>query len=118
MLRRKEHAADQHRMRVMKKQQKRALAAEIAESQDLVDRNHAYGVELLDQIADKEYRKREGVNEKLEERKRLNLERRIENELLEKMKKDAIAEMENTRGIGIYWTRDITRVDVAATKVT
>ena len=81
-------------------------------------RNMEYGQEVLDQIADKAARKREVVNEKYEERKRLNLERRIENELLEKMKQDAIKRLAKEQGVGIEWSRDILRVEVESKKVT
>lgn len=58
------------------------------------------------------------VNEKYEERKRLNLERRIENELLEQMKLDAIKRLAKQDGVGIEWSRDIMRVEIESKKVT
>ena len=111
-------AQDARIMRRLEREQAAKLREEQMADYELRLRNMEYGQEVLDQIADKAARKREVVNEKYEERKRLNLERRIENELLEKMKQDAIKRLAKEQGVGIEWSRDILRVEVESKKVT
>jgi len=105
-------------MRHLAKEQAAQLEKELAAEYDRKLRAFEHGQEVLDQIAEKQARQREVVNEKLEERKRLNLERRIENELLEQMKVDAVQRLERVQGVGIEWSRDIRRVEVESKKVT
>lgn len=114
----REARRDAAMMKRLAREQAVKVAQDLEADRRVRERNAAYGVEILDQIAEKEARKREVVNEKYEERKRLNLERRIENELLEKMKKDAMQRLATEQGIGVHWSRDIRRVEVENTKVT
>lgn len=52
------------------------------------------------------------VNEKYEQRKQVMLEARIERELLEKMKVEAIRKLEREQGIDPKWAQDILKVSV------
>lgn len=117
-LKQREVAQDARLMRHLAKEQAAQLEKELAAEYDRKLRAFEHGQEVLDQIAEKQARQREVVNEKLEERKRLNLERRIENELLEQMKVDAVQRLERVQGVGIEWSRDIRRVEVESKKVT